>query len=111
MAENQEANSTEEAEVQEVAGADQQAARRIQVDDRGVDLETSDYWHMSGTPEEVVIRFGNTKESQQGGPVKVTHRMAVSYFTAKRLVAALAQTIKRYEEALSSMDTQQAAGE
>jgi hypothetical protein len=111
MAKKEEEKTTEETEVQEVAGADQQAARKIQVDDRGVDLEASDYWHMSGTPEEVVIRFGSTKQSQQGGPVKVTHRMAVSYFTAKRLVSALGQTIKRYEDALNSMDKQQAAGE
>lgn len=105
MAENEE-KTTEQTDETQVAGADQQAARRIQVDDRGVDVEESDYWHMSGTPEEVVIRFGNTKLSEKGGPVKVTHRMAVSYYTAKRLLAALAQTIQRYEEALSSMNVQ-----
>ena len=111
MAEKQEEKTKEEAEVQDVAGADQQAARKIQVDDRGVEVESCDYWHMSGTPEEVVIRFGSTKLSDKGGPVKVTHRLALSYFTTKRLVSALAQTIKRYEDALSSMDVQKSAGQ
>ena len=108
MAENEE-KTAEQTGAPDIAGADQQAARRIQVDDRGVDVEQSDYWHMSGTPEEVVIRFGNTKVSEQGGPVKITHRMALSYYTAKRLRAALAQTIQRYEDALSSMDVQSKA--
>jgi hypothetical protein len=108
MAEKQEEKITEEAEV---AGGDQQATRKIQVDDQGVEVESSDYWHMSGTPEEVIIRFGSTKISEKGGPLKVTHRMALSYFTAKRLVSALAQTVKRYEDALSSMDAKKAAGE
>ena len=110
MAKKKEEEATEQAEAQEVAGADQEA-RRIQVDDRGIAVEASDYWQMSGTPEEVVIRFGNAKESPQGGPVKVTHRMALSYYTAKRLLSALAQTVKRYEDALSTMDKQQASGQ
>jgi len=106
----QEKKPTEQVGEQQVAGADQQAARKIQVDDRGVEVETCDYWHMSGTPEEIVIRLGNTKLSKQGEPVKVTQRMALSYFTAKRLRSALAQTLKRYEEALNAMDAK-AAGQ
>ena len=104
----QEKKTTEQTSEQQVAGADQQAARKIQVDDRGVEVEACDYWHMSGTPEEIVIRLGNTKLSKQGEPVKVTHRMALSYYTAKRLRSALAQTLKRYEDALSAMDVKAA---
>jgi hypothetical protein len=87
--------------------ADQEArrpAQRIQVDDRGVNVESSDYWLITGTPEEVVFRFGNTKHNL-AGPVKITHKVNVNYYTAKRLLAALAQTIKMYEDALKSMDT------
>ena len=81
----------------------QKAVPRIQVDDRGVNTESSDYWLITGTPEEMVFRFGNAKQSG-GGPVKITSKVSISYFTAKRLLAALAQTIKRYEEALGSID-------
>jgi len=87
--------------------ADQEAQRptqRIQIDDRGVNVESSDYWLITGTPEEVVFRFGNTKHNV-GGPIKITNKVNVSYFTAKRLLAATAQTLKRYEEALAALDT------
>lgn len=86
--------------------ADQEAKKptqRIQIDDRGVNVETSDYWLISGTPEEVMFRFGNTKHNV-GGPIKITNKVSVSYFTAKRLLAAMAQTVKKYEEALGSID-------
>lgn len=86
--------------------ADQETQRpvqRIRIDDRGVNVESSDYWLITGTPEEVVFRFGNTKHNV-GGPIKITNKVTVSYYTAKRLLSALAQTIKRYEEALKSMD-------
>ena len=78
-------------------------AQRIQVDDRGVNTEPSDYWLITGTPEEVVFRFGNTKHNI-GGPIKITSKINMSYFTAKRLLGALAQTVKRYEEALGAID-------
>jgi hypothetical protein len=86
--------------------ADQEAkrpAQRIQIDDRGVNTESSDYWLITGTPEEVLFRFGNTKHNI-GGPIKITSKVNMSYYTAKRLLAAMAQTIKSYEEALGAMD-------
>ncbi|MEM3112526.1 MAG: DUF3467 domain-containing protein [Candidatus Methanomethylicaceae archaeon] len=88
--------------------ADQETQRpvqRIRIDDRGIKVETSDYWLITGTPEEVVFRFGNTKHNV-GGPIKITNKVTMTYYTAKRLLAALAQTIQRYEEALKSIDTQ-----
>ena len=86
--------------------ADQEAQKpvpRIQIDDRGVNVESSDYWLITGTPEEVVLGFGNTKHNV-GGPIKITNKVNVSYYTAKRLLAAMAQTVKRYEEALGALD-------
>jgi len=86
--------------------ADQEAQRptqRIRIDDRGVITEYSDYWLITGTPEEVLFRFGNTKHNI-GGPIKITSKVNMNYFTAKRLLSALAQTIKRYEEALGRID-------
>ena len=81
----------------------QQPAQRIRIDDRGVNVESSDYWLITGTPEEVMIRFGNTKHNV-GGPIKITNKINISYYTAKRLLAAMVQTVKRYEEALGAMD-------
>lgn len=92
--------------------ADQETQRptqRIQIDDRGVKVETSDYWLITGTPEEVVFRFGNTKHNV-GGPIKITNKVTMTYYTAKRLLFALSQTLQRYEEALKSLDTQTGRG-
>jgi hypothetical protein len=86
--------------------ADQETQKpvpRIQIDDRGVNIESSDYWLITGTPEEVLFRFGNTKHNI-GGPIKITSKVNINYYTAKRLLGALAQTVKRYEEALGSID-------
>ncbi len=83
----------------------QQKGVKIQIDDRGVNVESSDYWLITGTPEEVLLRFGNTKHNV-GGPIKVTNKVSVSYYTAKRLLSAMVQTIKKYEEALGSIDVE-----
>jgi len=83
----------------------QQKGVRIQIDDRGVNVESSDYWLITGTPEEVLLRFGNTKHNV-GGPIKITDKVSISYYTAKRLLAAMIQTIKKYEEALGSIDVE-----
>ncbi len=76
---------------------------RITLDDRGVSLESSDFWTLNSTPEEVIIRFGNAR-SQGSDPVKISHKIVMNYYNAKRLLAALSQTVKGYEQALESMD-------
>ena len=78
----------------------QQAPRRLQLDETGIATDSSDYWLLSGTPEEVVVRFGDTKASGEPNSVKITHKIVLNYYTAKRLLDALSQTISKYEEAL-----------
>ena len=55
---------------------------------------------MTGTPEELVLDFGlNTQMQPQpaGEPVKLTHRLVVNYFTAKRLLGALHMAVQQHE--------------
>ena len=86
------------------AGAEQEKQPvRITLDDRGVSLESSDFWTLNSTPEEVIISFGNAK-NQGNDPVKISHKIVMNYYNAKRLLAALSQTVKGYEQALESMD-------
>ena len=87
------------------AGA-QQAQRqpvRLTLDDRGVSAQSSDFWLISSTPEEVIISFSNHK-GQGTAPIKISHKIVMNYYNAKRLLAALNQTIKGYEQALESMN-------
>jgi hypothetical protein len=83
--------------------------RRIAIDDRGVSTESCDYWLINSTPEEVILRLGNTKANPQG-PVKVNHRIAMSYYTAKRLLNALYQTVQTYEKALGALNVEPESG-
>ena len=76
---------------------------RIAIDDRGVEAESCDYWLLNSTPEEVILRLGSTKTNPQG-PIKVNRRIALSYFTAKRLLAAMYQTVQNYEKALGALN-------
>ncbi len=82
----------------------QQGARRLRIDERGIAVESCDYWLISGTPEEVVIRFGDSKGSGGGNPINITHKIVLNYYTAKRLQDALSQTVAKYDEALKSMN-------
>ena len=83
--------------------------RRIAIDDRGVNTESCDYWLINSTPEEIILRMGSTKANPQG-PVKITHRIAMSYYTAKRLLNALYQTVQNYEKALGAMNVEPGTG-
>ena len=87
----------------EAGGAQQQAPGRLQIDETGIGVENCDYWLISGTPEEVIVRFGDTRASAAGEPIKITHKIILNYYTAKRLRDALSQTMVKYDEALGSM--------
>ena len=89
-------------------GAAAQRQVRIAIDDRGVATESCDYWLMNSTPEEIVLRLGSTKANPQG-PVKITHRVALNYYSAKRLLSALYQTIQNYEKALDTLNVEPTA--
>ena len=51
-------------------------------------------------PEELIVDFGlNTQLAPNPNePVKLTHRIVVNYFTAKRLFQLLGATIQQYEQ-------------
>lgn len=88
---------------QEAEAQAQRQPVRLTLDDRGVPNQSSDFWLINSTPEEVILSFGNTK-AQESGPVKITQKVVLNYYNAKRLLTALNQTVKGYERALESMD-------
>ena len=82
------------------APAGDQAQVRIVLDDEGVDASYSNFCRVTGTPEEVIIDFALNPNpfSRQDQTVKVGRRLVMNQFTAKRLFAALQQTIMRHEQ-------------
>jgi len=73
---------------------------RITLDDSNVEAAYSNFCRVTGTPEEVVIDFALNPNpfSRQDQQVKVDKRLVLNHYTAKRLYAALQQTIMRHEQ-------------
>jgi hypothetical protein len=95
-----------EGEIVEKPGEDTPAAGdagqqiRITLDDSGVEASYSNFCRVTGTPEEVIIDFSLNPNpfNRQNQTVRVDKRLVLNHYTAKRLFAALQQTIMRHEQ-------------
>jgi hypothetical protein len=69
------------------------------VDTTQLSTAYANFCRVTGTPEELVLDFGlNTQmQPQPTEPVKLTHRLVVNYFTAKRLLGALHMAVQQHE--------------
>lgn len=67
----------------------------------------ANFARVSGTPEELVLDFGLNPSpfGAQNIPVKVSQRLVMNYFTAKRLWAALGLSLQRHEQAFGVLET------
>ncbi len=85
---------------QPAGGEAQQQQIKITLDDAAVDAAYSNFCRVTGTPEEVIIDFALNPNpyTQQDQKVKVSRRIVLNHFTAKRLFGALQQTILRHEQ-------------
>jgi hypothetical protein len=80
---------------------------QLQVDDAAVVGCYANFCRVTGSPEELIIDFG--LNSQPLGPpkeaIKVTQRLIVNFYTAKRLLGALSMAIQRHEAAFGVLET------
>jgi len=62
---------------------------------------------LTGTPEELVLDFGlNTQMTPvPAEPVKLTHRLVMDYFTAKRLLGVLHMAVQQHEGVYGVLET------
>ena len=85
----------------------QQQAQRVQVDESGASCAYANFCRVTGTPEELIIDFG--LNSQPFGvptePVKVSERIVMNYYTAKRMLHALHLSVQRHEQAFGVLET------
>ena len=95
----------------EGAAAAQQAQQAVQIPVDIGDLTSiyANFFRVTGTPEELVLDFGlnTTQVTQSGTPeaVKLTHRLVMSFYTAKRLLSALQWAVNRYETNFGVLET------
>ena len=77
------------------------------MDDTDLDGSYANFCRVTGSPEELIVDFG--LNSQPMGvpkdPIKVTQRVIVNFYTAKRLLGALSMAIQRHEAAFGVLET------
>ena len=67
----------------------------------------ANFARVTGSPEELVLDFGLNPQpfGDPAIPVKVSQRVVMNYYTAKRLSAASGMALQRHEQAFGILET------
>lgn len=89
------------------AGAGQQQTQEVVVDDTGANAGYANFCRVSSTPEELILDLGLNPTPYATGKVdvKVTQRIILNHYTAKRLWSALSMALQRHEQAFGVLET------
>ena len=77
------------------------------VEAEGLQPIYANFVKVSSAPEEIVLDFG-LNSNLPGTPataIKISQRLVMNYFTAKRLWGTLAQSLQRHEQAFGVVET------
>jgi hypothetical protein len=87
------------------AGGGQQAT--ITIDDAAVQAHYANFCRVSSTPEELVLDLGLNPQPYATGPqtIRVSQRIILNHYTAKRLLSALSMALQRHEQAFGVLET------
>lgn len=100
--------TTEGAEEPRAAqGQGQQQSFQVNVDDSNVSALYANFCRVTGSPEELIIDFGLNPQpvGVPTAPIKVSQRVIVNFYTAKRLLNALALSVQRHESVFGVLET------
>ena len=92
----------------ESAAATEQAGQAtIHVDDSSCTAGYANFCRVSSTPEELILDLGLNPQPFATGEttVKVSQRIIMNHFTAKRLLSALGMALQRHEGAFGAIET------
>ena len=81
---------------------------RLEINAQGMTTHYSNFFRVAGTFEELLLDFGFHTGLVIGStpePARITHRMVMSFPTAKRLLGALQAAIQRHEQAFGPVET------
>jgi hypothetical protein len=89
----------EEGKTAESSAPAQQQQPQFSVDTSALSTAYANFCRVTGTPEELVLDFGlNTQMSPTPTEaIKLTHRLVINFFTAKRLLGALHMAVQQHE--------------
>ena len=81
--------------------------QQLQVDDSVLTASYANFCRVTGSPEELIIDFGLNPQpvGMPTNPIKVTQRIIVNFFTAKRLLHALGMSVQRHEAVFGVLET------
>jgi hypothetical protein len=88
------------------APAASQQPAQFSVDSSTLSTVYANFCRVTGTPEELVLDFGlNTQMAPVAGePVRLTHRIVVNFYTAKRLLGALHMAVQQHESVYGTLE-------
>ncbi len=93
----------------EAAAAEQPQAppQGVQVCDDNVMACYANFCRVTGSPEELIVDFGLNPQPMgiPKDPIKVSQRVIVNFYTAKRLLAALQMSVQRHEAIFGVLET------
>ena len=84
-----------------------QEGQRVQVEDKHAVTSYANFCRVTGTPEELIIDFGLNPQPVGASqlPVRISQRLVVNFYTAKRMWQALGIAIQRHEQAFGPVET------
>jgi hypothetical protein len=104
MAETQEG---QEVPAQQQQQQQQQQQFQVQVDDSNCAALYANFCRVTGSPEELIVDFGLNPQpvGVPTQPIRVSQRVILNFFTAKRLLNALALSVQRHESVFGVLET------
>lgn len=94
-------------EGQEAPAQQQQQQYQVHVDDSNCAALYANFCRVTGSPEELIVDFGLNPQpvGVPTQPIKVSQRVILNFFTAKRLLNALALSVQRHESVFGVLET------
>ena len=79
---------------------------QFQVDMTGMASAYTNWYRVTGTPEELILDFGlNTAiMPNQAETINLSHRIVMNFFTAKRLLLALNNVVQAHENSFGALE-------
>jgi len=80
--------------------------QRIELDDSDVVAMYANVCRVASTPEEVIVDLGLSQNpTAPSDKIRISQRVILSHYTAKRLLALLAATVHRHEQVFGVVET------
>ncbi len=79
---------------------------QVAMDTGSISTVYTNFCHVTFLPEELILDFGLTTQMppQPNSPVKLTHRVVMNFYTAKRLLHGLNFAVSRFEAAFGELE-------